>query len=133
VDTAYVLALISHRDQWHHHASRWSRQLEAGRVPLLTTEFVLTEVGNALASVIERKFAVETIKTLQASEYVEIIPASRMLFDAGLDLYASRLDKDWGLTDCTSFVVMKERGIGDALTVDRHFQQARFRALLLED
>jgi uncharacterized protein len=103
VDTAYVLALISHRDQWHQQAARWSRQLEDGGVALVTTEFVLTEVGNALASVIERRFAVETIRTFQASEYVEIVPASRMLFEAGLDLYASRTDKDWGLTDCTSF------------------------------
>jgi uncharacterized protein len=133
VDTAYVLALISHRDQWHQQAARWSRQLEADGTLLLTTEFVLTEVGNALASVIERRFAVETIRTFQASEYVEVVPASRVLFEAGLDLYASRLDKDWGLTDCTSFVVMQDRGIKDALTVDRHFQQAGFRALLLED
>jgi predicted nucleic acid-binding protein len=50
----------------------------------------------------------------------------------GFDLFRSRPDKSWGLTDCISFVIMNEAGITDALTADVHFQQAGFRALLLE-
>jgi uncharacterized protein len=38
--------------------------------------------------------------------------------------------KEWSLTDCISFVVMKERGLTDALTPDRHFEQAGFKILL---
>ncbi|MFM6264927.1 MAG: PIN domain-containing protein, partial [Dolichospermum sp.] len=41
-----------------------------------------------------------------------------------------REDKEWGLVDCISFIVMQDRGISDALTTDIHFQQAGFRALL---
>jgi hypothetical protein len=52
------------------------------------------------------------------------------LFEAGTDLYSRRSDKEWSLTDCISFVVMQEQGIGEALTGDRHFEQAGFRALL---
>ena len=66
------------------------------------------------------------------SAFVEIVPASRSLIEDALLMYQTRADKDWGMTDCSSFVVMQERGITDALTVDRHFQQAGFRALLLE-
>jgi predicted nucleic acid-binding protein len=40
----------------------------------------------------------------------------------GLELYQSRPDKDWGLTDCVSFIVMKEQGLTEALTTDRHFE-----------
>jgi predicted nucleic acid-binding protein len=43
-----------------------------------------------------------------------------------------RIAKDWGLTDCISFVVMKDNGLSDALTTDSHFQQTGFQALLLE-
>jgi len=50
--------------------------------------------------------------------------------DRGLALYISRPDKDWSLTDCISFVVMKERGLTGALTADHHFEQAGFVALL---
>jgi predicted nucleic acid-binding protein len=44
--------------------------------------------------------------------------------------YAKRLDKDWSLTDCMSFVTMQECGISDALTADHDFEQAGFIALL---
>ncbi len=54
------------------------------------------------------------------------------LFRHGLELYHSRADKTWGLTDCISFVVMQEQGLALALTTDRHFVQAGYRALLLE-
>jgi predicted nucleic acid-binding protein len=53
-----------------------------------------------------------------------------MLFDQGFELYARRLDKDWSLTDCISFVVMREHGLTHALTGDHHFEQAGFRILL---
>lgn len=36
-------------------------------------------------------------------------------------------DKDFSFTDCSSFVVMKERRIKAALTNDRHFVQAGFQ------
>lgn len=55
------------------------------------------------------------------------------LFDGAFDLYAARTDKDGGLTDCVSFVVTQEQGLTDALSADRHFVQAGFRALLLEE
>jgi predicted nucleic acid-binding protein len=50
-------------------------------------------------------------------------------YQAGFDLFASRPDKNWSLTDCISFAVMSERGITEALTQDQHFVQAGFRAV----
>jgi predicted nucleic acid-binding protein len=54
------------------------------------------------------------------------------LVQEDIELYAARDDKDWGMTDCSSFIVMRRRGIADALTPDIHFQQAGFRSLLVE-
>ena len=59
-----------------------------------------------------------------------IIPADATLYQAGVDLYGQRSDKDWSLTDCISFVVMRQRGIVEALTGDHHFEQAGLIALL---
>jgi hypothetical protein len=60
-----------------------------------------------------------------------MLPPSSDLFYAGLDLFSRRPDKYWSLTDCISFVVMERFSMTDALTADRHFQQAGFNALLI--
>lgn len=57
--------------------------------------------------------------------------SSELLADA-LSLYRQRSDKEWGMTDCVSFVVVRARGLLEALTADDHFQQAGFRQLLRE-
>jgi hypothetical protein len=72
-------------------------------------------------------------QSLRFNPFVSIIPPSQEVFDLGLDLYAQRPDKDWSLTDCISFIVMRQHGLTDALTGDRHFQQAGFKALLAHE
>jgi predicted nucleic acid-binding protein len=62
-----------------------------------------------------------------------VLSVSTELFDRAVTLYAARIDKEWGVTDCISFVVMQERGLTAALTTDVHFQQAGFRVLLVEE
>lgn len=52
------------------------------------------------------------------------------LLRRSLELYLARGDKHWGLVDCASFIVMIDEGITEALTNDRHFEQAGFRPLL---
>jgi hypothetical protein len=47
-------------------------------------------------------------------------------------LYRERPDKNWSLTDCLSFTVMKDNGLRVALTGDQHFEQAGFQALWKE-
>jgi predicted nucleic acid-binding protein len=133
LDTAYVNALINTRDQWHEAAVQWERKLATAQRQLITTEFVLIEIADGLARVRFRLQAAQLIAALQASALVEIIPASSELFTAALALYRDRPDKDWGLTDCASFVAMRERALSEALTTDEHFRQAGFHALLLED
>ena len=132
IDTGYVYALINSRDQWHEKAMEWRRNISAEKSVLLTTEFILAEIADGLAAVSFRQAAVQTIRILANNPFVQIIPATSELFQAGLALYESRSDKDWGLTDCISFVVITEHNHTDVLTTDDHFRQAGFRALLLE-
>lgn len=103
LDTAYVNALVNTRDQWHEAAVGWERKLSSDRRRLVTTEFVLVEIADGLAAIRFRGQAARVIAALQASPLLEITSASRELFMAALEMYRSRPDKDWGLTDCASF------------------------------
>lgn len=132
LDTAYVYALVNTRDEWHAEALRWQEKLARERRMIVTTELVLVEIADGLASIRFRAQAVQIIAALQSSPYVEIIAMSSGLLSKALTLYRQRSDKEWGMTDCVSFVVMRGRGLLEALTADDHFQQAGFRQLLRE-
>jgi len=127
-DAFFYIAILNHRDAAHAEAVQWAEEFD-GR--MVTTEWVLMEVGDALArsQFLRAKF-VQLMADLTASERTTIISSSHDLFAAGLELYAQRADKEWSLTDCISFVVMKREGLTDALTGDKHFEQAGFLKLL---
>lgn len=126
-DTFYYLALLNPRDPGHAEAVAASGKL-VGR--LVTTSFVLTEVADALAAPRDRPRFRALMEALEGDASVTIVPASDELFRRGVQLYHQRPDKDWPLTDCISFVVMNDCGATEALTGDRHFQQAGFTVLL---
>lgn len=88
------------------------------------------EIGNALSKQRYRPAAVELLLSLENDPKVEIVPVSGDLYAQAFKLFSERTDKEWGLVDCVSFVVMRERGITDALTSDNHFRQAGFNALM---
>jgi predicted nucleic acid-binding protein len=115
------------RDQHHSDAIRVSSSL---RQTIVVTEFVLIELANALAEIESRQRALSLWESLRRDSNTTIVLASSDLVARGMKLYSDRLDKEWSLIDCISFVVMKEMGITDALTADHHFEQAGFVALL---
>jgi predicted nucleic acid-binding protein len=133
LDTSYAIALSSPRDQFHERAALLAEALEAGAAKLVTTRAVMLEIGNALAEPKYRLAPVHLLDSLEVDERVEIIALTEGLYKQAFQLYQSRLDKAWSLTDCASFVLMGERGMTEALTTDRHFEQAGFRALLREE
>jgi predicted nucleic acid-binding protein len=118
---------------YHERAVKLAGELRANKSRLITTRAVLLEIGNALSKQRYRAAAVRLLIALESDPTVEIIPLAEQLYIRALQLYRERDDKDWGLTDCISFVVMGDEGITDALTTDIHFRQAGFTALLLEN
>ena len=90
----------------------------------------MTELADGLARSTQRSVFTRVISSFRAVAVNVIVAPSDELFQEGIKLYDERRDKQWSLTDCISFVVMKQRGINDALTGDHHFEQAGFTALL---
>jgi predicted nucleic acid-binding protein len=125
-DTSYYVALLSPRDQ--HHAA--AKQIAANlRRPIVVTEFVLLELANAYCGSASRHRLPALWSFLHGEPSIMIVPATSELMRRGFARFVERPDKEWSLTDCISFVVMEERGITEALTSDRHFEQAGFKIL----
>jgi uncharacterized protein len=127
-DTVYLLALLNPTDNWH----RWVRQknLILTQERVLTTAWVLLETANGLAQSPCRPAFYDFVAQLESAKNVEVVSATKQWFYRGLELYNNRPDKEWSLTDCISFEVMKEHKIMQALTEDHHFEQAGFNALM---
>jgi len=132
LDASYAIALASRTDAYHDRAVALATALQLQRTTLVTTRAVLMEIGNALGKPRHRAAACALLGALERDDQVVIVPAGDQLYAEAFALYAERQDKEWGLTDCMSFVVMRARGLTEALTADVHFRQAGFRALLLE-
>lgn len=129
VDAYYLIALLNPRDSGHEAVASLSIHPTTS---LVVTEWVLIEAANSLSAPTLRSEFLRVMDVLRRRPTVQIVPSSDKRFEAGLALYGKRLDKDWSLTDCLSFVVMTEMGITEALTADRHFEQAGYIALLAE-
>jgi predicted nucleic acid-binding protein len=127
VDTSYLLALLLKKDEHHEAALRCQGEYEG---ELFTTEYVLVELHDALCQTALRPLAISVAQELLGDPSVRVVSSSTDLFHQGRELFRSRPDKDWGLTDCISFAVMHHHGLRDALTADHHFEQAGFTILL---
>lgn len=130
VDAAAWIALVNKDDYLHSQSARVREQLWQEKCRLITTDFVLLEVADALSAFRLRAGTIAYINQLRQMRSIKIFPVSEALFKQGWYLYEQRLDQNWGLTDCISFVVMNQENITTAFTSDRHFEQAGFVRLL---
>jgi predicted nucleic acid-binding protein len=128
-DANYWIGLFNPNDQLHDAAMAASGTLT--RTRLVTSEMVLVEVLNGLAEypALRAKVAL-AVDAIMADPNTEVVPQSALLFRDALAHFRQHLDKEWGLTDCSSFVIMRQRGLHEALTHDHHFEQAGYVALL---
>jgi len=126
MDTFAFLAWLNPRDAAFARVTQW---LETYDGRFLTTEWVLMELADALSPSRLRATAVHYLPKLRTDPAFDIVVYEAAVYEAGFNLFSKRPDKDWSLTDCISFEVMRLRGVSDALTADHHFEQAGFRAV----
>jgi predicted nucleic acid-binding protein len=131
IDTGYFIALLDPTDALHDRARRWAAR---PKQRYLVTEYVLWETVNFfLAHPADRSKIHALLDRTYHDKACTVVRATPEPFMAGLKLHRSMIDKQWSLTDCISFTVMRQYGVGSALSHDHHFQQAGFDALLRRD
>lgn len=128
-DAFFYIAVLNRRDAAHRRALT---VLSTGALEVVTTAAVLLEVADAMASPERRTVCAQFLEAIRLEKRTIVYPVDDTLWARGLELYRQRPDKEWSLTDCISFVVMQDEKLDEALTGDRHFEQAGFKALLKE-
>jgi uncharacterized protein len=128
-DTSYFVALLMPRDNLHSIAREWNRRRD---FLLITSQFVLIELLNSVSThdTASRQRVFEYVNELQPHNRVSVIGLSPSLFESGFATMRKHADKNWSLVDCTSLQIMRQMGLTEALTADRHFVQMGLRALL---
>ena len=128
IDTAYLIALVNKDDKHHLPAISISKVISSEKINLVSTELVLIEAANFLAKSEFRKQFPFFVKKARENMLIEKLNENDISF--AWSMYEKMFDKQWSLIDCYSFVVMKKYDIKQALTTDKHFEQAGFERLL---
>lgn len=130
VDSHYLVAMINQRDQWHKTAVEISFKIT--EASFIVTDSIFVETLNYFAEFKPqiKENAVDAIKNFSARSNVTVIEQTTELMASGIELYRSRLDQGFSLTDCISMVISREYNVTSILTNDHHFQQEGFQILL---
>lgn len=126
IDTAFLIALESSDDRNHKLALNFWNNLSASKPSFFTTSYIVNEVATFFNSRNRHSKAVEIGNCLLNSPSVRFIHVDEPLFYEGWHYFRQHVDKSYSLTDCISFVVMSKFELLNALTFDRHFEQAGF-------
>ncbi len=127
LDTSYILALEIKNEADHKQVLQNWVILAQSKPVLVTTTYIFDEIVTFFNSRNLHHKAVEVGNRLLSSPDIELVEINTTLFNQGWQYFQKYQDKSYSLTDCLSFIVMEERGIITALTLDHHFIQAGFQ------
>lgn len=132
VDTSGWGNLVDRSQPFHSLAATLYRLARQQNHKIITTNYIMAELVALLTSPLRltRPQIITFVESLRQSPYIEILHIDAETDNKAWQLLSSREDKNWSLVDCSSFVVMQQRNITEALTNDYHFEQAGFVRLL---
>jgi uncharacterized protein len=127
IDTSGFYCFFDQNDRRHADARTFMQSADAR----LTTSYVLAElIPLCYARHLNQQKTPAFVSTLLQNPLLEIVWVDEDLHRAAFTLLQERQDKTYSLCDAVSFLLMRERGIGEALTTDKHFEQEGFMRLL---
>ena len=129
LDTSYIIALEIKNEDYHSQVQQNWLVLADSQPLLITTTYIFDEVVTFFNSRNLHEKAVEIGNRLLKSPDIELIEINHYLFSQAWQYFQKYQDKSYSLTDYLSFIVMENRNIYTALSLDNHFVQAGFQIL----
>jgi len=127
LDTSGLLSLFDEGSASHREAAEFFTRAQS----LMTTNYVLAEfVPLTHVRGLSRSKSLNFLRDLVLLPRLELVWVDERLHQEAMTLLDHRSDKTYSLCDAVSFVLMRERGILEALTTDKHFVQEGFIRLL---
>ena len=123
VDTSAYFAAANRRDAAHEQASTTLRRLVEERRRLSTTNFTLAELHALLLTRVDRQIASQVLAEVDASRSSTVVRVSARDEQRAREIISQYDDKDFSLTDATSFAVTEWLRTQQAFTLDRNFTQ----------
>lgn len=132
VDTSGWAALAGGREKLHSQAAQAFADASQRGTRLFTTNWVLVELTALLTSPLRvpKRQQLDFLDSVRSDPSITVVAIDAEIESSSWALWHARPDKEWTVVDCASFRVMDIHGIREALTADRHFEQAGFVKLL---
>lgn len=129
-DASFFFALAAKRDFAHEAAAHAFESLLKKNRSLVTSDYVVDEALTLTKVRTNAVIATALLDRIERSGAISIEFVGPDRFARAKTSFRTHADHGYSFTDCTSFIIMRELGISDALTTDRHFEAAGFHALL---
>jgi len=132
VDTSAFLALVNEKDKNHVDAARFLEDIKNGKArikKIFTSDYIIDETLTRIRYAVGHEEAVKWGQGILASNIVEIIEVGKETFEPAWELFKTYEDKKLSFTDCTSFAIMKKRGIEKVFSFDDDFERMGFLPL----
>jgi len=128
VDTGVWYAMADKSDQYHKKAIEYIKKLVTNN-NFVTTNLVIHETLMLLSRKISKTAAIKFLDMIYSQDNIEIIENEDSIEQKAYRIFKKYTDQDFSITDCLSFVVMKENRIKKAFTFDKHFKTMKFTVI----
>jgi len=127
IDTAAFLAVLNGNDQNHPAAKKaWTEILSSGS-NLFSSNYVILETTTML----QHRFGIDALRMFESDilPVVEIIWVDLTIHKQGMSALLVANRRNLSLVDCTSFEIIRQFGMDEVFTFDRHFNEQGFKVI----
>lgn len=126
IDTSALVALFDKSESRHSKAVTRLQLIKKHKLTLFLSDYVFDETVTTLLSRAGFKSAVQAGNFMLNSNLIELVWLTQESKIKAWEYFNNHSDKVYSFTDCTSFVLMDERGQRDFFAFDDDFNKAGF-------